>query len=134
MIRTEMKYLGVFDKFAVSASTVCAVHCLSLPLLLAFFPALGATFFGKESFHVILLWCVIPLSLFSLSFGCLKHKDRFVVALGFVGLALLFFAAFYGHGLLGEVGERVVTLMGATIISGGHLRNYKLCRNVECDD
>ncbi|MAI50094.1 MAG: hypothetical protein CMM16_06010, partial [Rhodospirillaceae bacterium] len=27
------------------------------------FPAVGATFFGQESFHVLLLWLVIPLSL-----------------------------------------------------------------------
>ena len=43
------KHIGLADKFAVSASTVCAVHCIGLPFLLSVFPAIGTTFFGEES-------------------------------------------------------------------------------------
>ena len=133
MINVETKYIGALDKIAVSTSAMCALHCMCLPLLLGFFPAVGATFFGEESFHVLLLWCVIPLSIISLSIGCRKHNDKFVATLGVVGLTLLSFVAFFGHEILGEDGERVGTLLGAIIIAGGHMRNYALCRRVECD-
>ena len=133
MIKGETKYFGALDKIAVSTSAMCALHCMCLPLLLGFFPAVGATFFGEESFHVLLLWCVIPLSIISLSIGCRKHKDKFVATLGVAGLTLLSLAAFFGHEFLGEDGERVATLLGAIIIAGGHMRNYALCRRVECD-
>ena len=120
------------DKLAVSTSAICAIHCLSLPLLVGFFPALGATFFGQEAFHVWLLWLVIPLSMVALTLGCRTHKDLWVAMLGTAGLTILIAAAAFGHDLLGETGERLATLLGATAIAGGHLRNYSLCRSANC--
>jgi len=112
---------------------LCAIHCLSLPLLLGFFPALGATIFGQEAFHVWLLWLVIPLSIVALTMGCRTHKDGLVILLGLTGLAVLIAAAVAGHDLLGETGERIATLVGATAIAVGHLRNYALCRRAHCE-
>jgi len=125
-------YTSSLDKLAVSTSAICAVHCLSLPLLIGFFPALGATIFGQEAFHVWLLWLVIPLSAVALTMGCRTHKDWTVALLGVAGLAMLIIAAALGHGVLGEFGERIATLLGATAIAAGHLRNYALCRRVNC--
>ncbi len=116
------------DKFAVSTSAICAIHCLSLPLLLGLFPALGATIFGQEAFHTWLLWLVIPLSAVALTLGCRRHKDLLVGLLGIMGLTILVAAAFLGHDLLGDAGERLATLAGASAIAAGHLRNYTLCR------
>ena len=127
------RYTPLLDKFAITTSAFCAIHCLCLPLLLGVFPALGATLFGEETFHVLLLWLVIPFSLVALSMGCRKHKSWLVAFLGFVGLTILILAASLGHDLLGEAGERVATLLGAIVIATGHLRNYTLCRRVECD-
>jgi hypothetical protein len=121
------------DKLAISTSMLCAVHCLTLPLLLGFAPALGTTIFGQESFHTLLLWLVIPLSLVALTLGCRAHKNVAVMVLGAFGIVVLFLAAFFGHDYLGEVGERIATLIGASAIAAGHLRNYTLCRRVKCD-
>lgn len=132
-MNTLSEYTPVLDKFAVSTSAICAIHCLCLPLLLVVFPALGATIFGQESFHVMLLWLVIPLSFVALTLGCRKHKSRLVVLFGLTGLTLLIAAATLGHDLLGENGERVITLFGAVSIAFGHLRNYALCRRAACD-
>lgn len=131
-MRTISAYMPWLDKLAVSTSMLCAIHCLSLPLLLGFLPALGTTVFGQEAFHVMLLWFVIPLSLVALSLGCRTHKDWRVALLGFVGLAMLITTAVLGHDILGETGERVMTLMGAGAIAAGHLLNYTLCRRVQC--
>ena len=130
---TFLRYLPALDKLAVSTSTICAVHCLSLPLLLGVFPALGATVFGQEAFHVWLLWLVIPLSVVALSMGCRQHKSLSVILLGLLGLSLLIIAATLGHDVLGENGERAVTLVGAIAIAAGHLRNFALCRRAACD-
>ena len=123
----------LLDKFAVSTSALCAVHCLCLPIILAISPALGATMFGDEAFHVWLLWLVIPLSIAALTMGCRKHRDRLVPLLGLAGLTLLIVAATLGHATLGEFGERVATLLGACAIATGHLRNYTLCRRIDCE-
>lgn len=127
------RHIPLLDKFAVSTSALCAIHCLTLPLMLSVFPAVGASIFGQESFHVLLLWLVIPLSLMALSLGCRKHKNLLVAVMGLIGLTFLVIAATLGHDLLGETGERIATLLGAIAIAVGHLRNYTLCRRVECD-
>jgi hypothetical protein len=127
------EYTPSLDKLAVSASAICAVHCLCLPLLLGVFPALGTTLLGQEAFHVVLLWFVVPLSVVAVFLGCRQHKDKWVAVMGLTGLAVLIFAATLGHDLLGEEGERITTLIGACAIAAGHLRNYALCRRSRCD-
>ena len=133
-----MKFLTnagpVLDRVAISTSAVCAIHCLCLPLLLSVLPAMGATFFGQELFHVMLLWLVIPLSVVALGMGCRKHKNWLVGLFGFLGLVLLVMAAAFGHDFLGETGERFTTLAGALFIGVGHFRNYSLCRRAECNE
>lgn len=126
------RHTPLLDKFAVSTSAICAIHCLALPLLLGVFPALGTSIFGQESFHVLLLWLVIPLSFVALTLGCRKHKSRLVAAAGITGLIFLLFAATLGHDLLGEAGERIATVIGAIAIAIGHTRNYTLCRRIDC--
>lgn len=126
-------YTPILDKFAVSTSAICAIHCLFLPILITLFPALGATIIGQELFHVLLLWLVIPLSFFALSMGCRSHKNWLVALLGLAGLSLLVTAVGLGHDFLGEDGERLATLLGAILISCAHIRNYMLCRRAACD-
>ena len=125
-------YTPTLDKYAISTSAFCAVHCLCLPILLGVFPALGTTVVGQESFHVLLLWLVIPLSIVSLTLGCKRHKSWFVALFGLIGLILLVFAATSGHEVLGEIGERAATLIGASAIAVAHVRNYVLCRQANC--
>ena len=48
-------------------------------------------------------------------------------------MIVLIFTATLGHDVLGENGERIATLFGATLIAVGHLRNFMLCRQVECN-
>lgn len=123
----------LLDKFAVSTSAICAIHCLFLPVLLSVFPALGTTIFGQESFHMWLLLLVIPLSLVALSMGCKQHKNWVVAIFGALGLIILIFTAVYGHDVFGHDGERIATLVGVSAIAAGHLLNYKLCRRVRCE-
>ena len=127
-----VRNISLLDKLAVSASTLCAIHCLFLPVILVVFPALGTTLFGEELFHVLLLWLVIPLSVIALSLGCRQHKDLLVAVIGLVGLTFLILAASIGHDFLGETNERILTIMGAAVIAMGHLRNYRLCSREEC--
>lgn len=131
-MQAPLKITSALDKFAVSTSAVCAVHCLFLPLLVGAFPALGATIFGQESFHVLLLWFVIPSSVIALTLGCRAHKDVPVALLGVAGITALVLAAAFGHDWLGETGERVLTLLGAATIAAGHIRNFTLCRREHC--
>ena len=132
-MRDLSTYVPTLDKIAISTSTLCALHCLFLPLVLAVFPAVGASIFGQEDFHVLLLWLVIPLSAVALSMGCYRHKSRLVLFMGIIGLGMLIFAASLGHDYLGEAGERMATVAGALFIGIGHFRNFVLCRRTNCE-
>jgi len=118
-----------FDKVAIGLSLACAVHCLLLPVALVVLPALAASTFSDERFHQWMLLAVLPTSLIALTMGCRRHRRLSVLAMGLPGLAILTLTAFFGHDLLGESGEKIVSLLGASLIACGHLRNRTLCKS-----
>lgn len=118
------------DNIAIGFSVVCALHCLLLPIAVILSPAISATFLGSEDFHKTLLYFVIPSSIIALSLGCKMHGKYNVYLYGIFGIATLLSAVFFGHDYFGETGERILTLLGAGIVSFGHFKNQKLC--AEC--
>jgi type IV secretory pathway VirB2 component (pilin) len=118
----------VLDRIAVGMSLLCAVHCVLLPFALIALPALSATLTGDEAFHRLLLIGVIPTSVIALSMGCRKHGSWRTLLCGFFGLAILVAAAFFGHDLVGETGEKVATVLGASVIALSHFQNLRLCK------
>lgn len=118
------------DKVAIVFSAICALHCILLPVALIFLPALSTTFLGSEDFHKALLYFVVPSSAIALFLGCKMHGKNHVYVYGAVGIGALLIASFFGHDLFGESGEKLLTLLGAGIVSLGHIKNQKLC--AEC--
>lgn len=122
------------DRAAMGLSGLCAVHCLLLPLAISLMPALAGLGLDDEAFHLWMVLVVLPISIYALFSGCRKHKNASVLALGFTGLGLLITALALGHDALGETGERAATLLGALLVAGAHIKNYRLCRSAaECD-
>ena len=118
------------DNIAIGFSVICALHCLLLPIAVIFLPAISATFLGSEDFHKTLLYFVIPSSIIALSLGCKMHGKYNVYLYGIFGIGTLLIGSIFGHDYFGENGEIIFTLIGAGIISLGHLKNQKLC--AEC--
>ena len=129
----DFDFLGWADRMAISASSLCALHCLALPVILSVFPAVGGVFFGEEAFHVWLIWAVVPLSVLSLLLGCTRHKSTMVIYCGLAGVSILIVSALLGHEILGEISERVSTVAGSVIIAFAHMKNFSLCRQSNCE-
>jgi len=121
------------DRLAIILSSVCAAHCLLTPVLLIALPALGASVLADEMFHFAMLVLVVPTSAFAMTLGCRKHKDGLTLLFGTLGMLILLFAAFAGHDLVDETGERILTLAGSIVLIIGHLRNFSRCRQSNCD-
>ncbi len=121
------------DKAAMSLSLLCAAHCLALPFLVTLLPVVAALNFDDDTFHLWLLLGVIPTSVIALTIGCRKHKNVNIILLGVLGVGVLMVAALPGYATLGEWGERVVTVIGATIIAIAHFFNHRLCRRANCE-
>ena len=121
------------DTTAIFLSILCVLHCLFIPLALLFIPSLAAYFFAQESFHQILLFFIIPISTVSMFLGCRKHKRYNIFLYGIAGVLFLLVSAIWGHDLLGESGEIILTIFGSSIISVGHFKNQRHCKDY-CHD
>ncbi len=122
----------LFDTLGLAGAAVCAVHCLLGPLLLVAGPTLATVAAPDESFHRAMLWVVIPSAVLAFAIGCRRHRDLRTGVLGGAGLVLFVLAVTWLHDLIGEDGERVVTLGSAGLLGLGHLRNFRLCRQAAC--
>lgn len=40
----------------------------------------------------------------------------------------------WGHLALGEIGEKVVTVLGGILMTGAHWRNSRLCHSMNCHE
>ena len=120
------------DKAAIGLSVLCVAHCLLTPIAIVMLPALGATFLDDERFHYALLFLVLPTSIFSLGLGCRKHGRREILLFGLFGLLLMSLILILGEDVLGELGEKLSTILGALIIAFAHVRNFRACQNGHC--
>ena len=124
----------VADWLGIAASAACVVHCLLLPTLIVTGAMLPASFNGDEHFHHVMLWIVVPAALVAFGIGCLRHRDLPVLALGCIGLTGIVMAGTVLHDVLGEDGERAVTLVSASLLIAAHYRNVSICRASDCDE
>jgi len=121
------------DGIALVLSGTCLLHCLLLPLLVAAMPVfLGLTTIREQTFHLVMLIGILPTSLLALAWGARKHKDFLTILWGGAGLSILAFTALFGHDLFGLAGERIVTSLGGVILAAAHIRNFLICRRLDC--
>ena len=122
------------DKLAISLSILCTLHCLLLPLVVAFLPIVSTTFITQEYIHAYMVFAVIPISFYAVTLGCRQHRRFSVLVTASIGLFTLVLAVLMGHEWLGELGEKGLTLIGASLLALGHWQNYQLCLHDEgCD-
>lgn len=124
----------LLDRLAITASALCALHCIAGPLLLVVFPSLLAMPVGDHFYHMLMVWFVIPTSSIAVLMGCTRHKDPKVLVLAFFGIVGLAVSAVFGHDFLGETGEKLATLAATCLLVVAHWRNYSLCRSDSCDN
>lgn len=129
-----MKLQLALDKSAMGLSFMCLAHCLLIPVVVILLPTAIAIPLEDELFHKALLIGVIPMSIIALIMGCRNHKKWAVLLWGAYGLSILFFAGFFGHDIVGETGEKILTVIGSLLIIVGHYKNYRLCgKHQKCE-
>ena len=122
------------DKTAISLSALCLVHCLLVPSFLVFLSGYVSLSYNNELIHYAILFIAIPVSLYALITGVRNHKSFSFLYLGLIGIIFLVLAVTLGAQIWGEVGEKALTTVGALLVAISHFKNYRLCREVECDD
>ncbi|RZQ55438.1 MerC domain-containing protein [Pseudidiomarina tainanensis] len=112
------------DKTGMWVTTLCALHCLLLPVILPMLSLIGLSFIGEELLERVILGTSILLGLVALISGIRQHAR-------FYPLVLLIAGGFiYWHkDSLGEMGEPVIILLGASLIIAAHWVNLRLVRS-----
>lgn len=124
----------LLDKFSIGASAVCAIHCAAMPILLALFPTLSFLPAEEHTFHLALVFLIVPMSVVAGFLGCRQHRDKVVLSGIAFGLLLLVLTAVFGHDVVGETGEKVATVVATFILAFAHWRNFSLCKKRKCNE
>jgi hypothetical protein len=83
------KAFSRLDAVGASLSTLCAMHCLAMPFLLAFLPAFS--FLANEKWERGLCLTLVLLASACLAHGCRQHRHwRLLLWLGVGGPLVLF--------------------------------------------
>jgi|TARA_B100000902_G_scaffold254849_1_gene241271 hypothetical protein len=122
------------DKTAISLSALCLVHCLLVPSFLVFLSGYISLSYNNEFIHYAILFIAIPVSLYALITGVKNHKSFTYLYVGLSGILALVLAVTFGVQIWGEAGEKILTTIGALLVAISHFKNYRLCREIECDD
>ena len=117
------------DILAVSLSFLCGIHCFAIPILLTILPSFK--FLSETNVHLWIMVGIIPTSLISLVLGFNKHKNKSYLMTALIGLILLAFAAVWGDQIFGCENEKYVTLLGSSILSFAHIKNFLSCRGID---
>ena len=120
-----------WDRTGIFVATLCLIHCLALPLLLALIPTtqfLHSTLWIE--FTVLSLGVLIGSISFFTSYK--KHKMLQPMFVGFIGICFLLFSLIdsHTHGL--RSGLHWSTIIGGSFLIAGHLWNIRAC-SCYCD-
>lgn len=79
---------SVLDRIGISASVLCAVHCMAAPFLLLLLPAAGSVW-SHPAVHWVLAVLVVPLALWVLFKGYVKHRNKITLVAASLGALLI---------------------------------------------
>jgi len=118
------------DKVGIVCSGACAVHCLLLPIIALFSPAI-ASFFESEWIHKGLLIFLTPVAILAFVRGFNQHHKSWPMISGVLGIVLLLAAVAAEELLEVEIEnlETILTVMGCLFLITAHIFNIKFLRS-----
>jgi hypothetical protein len=119
-----------FDRIAIALSTICIVHCLAMPLLIAILPVAAITLGSDGHFHWLMLWLVVPTSALGFALGLRVHGRAGIVVVGALAVAVLAVVALRGHGTWNPALEVTVNIAASIVLAGAHWRNFREVRRL----
>ena len=116
-----------FDRIAAGLGIACAIHCLSIPLIIGVLPLLGLTWLASETAESWIISILILTAIFGAYWGLKRHGNLRILSVFILGVVLL-----AAGNLLHEVESlgHVFTLLGSVAIAGAHLFNMQSRKRV----
>ena len=108
------------DLYAAGLSTLCVLHCVALPVLVALMPVVAQAA-DNELVHRLLVVAAVPVSLRVIWKTRPLSGNRPFVSAALVGLGLLLLAAFIEAA---EPYEEPITVAGGVLLSSAHIWHW----------
>ncbi len=116
----------VLDTFGMAASSLCAVHCLLVPFVVAALPLMAGRVIEADITHQILSIFVVAFALAAIIPGYFKHGNKLVLAAAGLGLSLVLFATF--DKTVGSAMELALMTTGNFMMLSTHFINRRLAK------
>lgn len=125
---TQRPLLPTLDVAGTTTSLACAIHCATMPLVLAVAPLSGiALFLANPRIEWLLVGVSLLIASVSLVAGFRLHRSRQIL-LFFLGAATILLVARLGEELAWSIPARAMSITGAVALASAHLLNYAECR------
>lgn len=115
------------DKIGFTASTLCALHCAVLPLVLALLPSLGLAWLGGEKFAHYMIAFTFTVAITAMIRGIKTHKNCWPI--GSLGLGMLLLVV--AENFLGANVHYIFSAAGGFCLAGAHCLNRIFCKKCE---
>lgn len=113
-----VEYLGI------SASAICLIHCMMVPVIMMFFPL----FSSHDSSHIwfdVVMTFLISISGITFWKGYRYHGSKKALRFALVGMPLLILSLFFGHAFELSI---LLSILGSSFMLLAHYFNHKLCK------
>lgn len=125
----------LIDRAGISISSICAIHCLITPILLATIPSLGGLF-SHLWIHIGILALATPVAIYAFVF---QGENKKVTAFAMLGLFILFLAVgmeIFAHSLDLHLSSDVpsphlLNIVGGLILGISHFFNVHISNQTQ---
>ncbi|PKP95331.1 MAG: MerC domain-containing protein [Alphaproteobacteria bacterium HGW-Alphaproteobacteria-14] len=111
------------DQIGIGLAGLCVLHCLTTLVVISSL-GLGGHFLLDDNIHRVGLALALGVAAVAIGWGLLRHRRMLPFGLALVGLMLMGVALAVPHG----TDELMLTLVGVTLVSIGHLLNLRAAR------
>lgn len=116
---------STLDKVGIALTSLCAIHCILLPVILPLLPLIGLTATHNHALERTLLLITMVLGFITLFVGFHKYHRKLYP---FYSLFLGGFI-YWQKDLLGHDYEHYVLIVGASFVVLAHILNLRLCNH-----
>lgn len=115
----------MLDKLGITATSLCALHCILLPVLLPALPLLGLSFLADHAWEHVFLPATAAMGTVALLSGFKRyHRRLYPMYLLFLGVVIYWIKHDFSESL-----QPYFIVIGASLIVAAHVINLKLCNS-----
>jgi hypothetical protein len=127
-----LTYQPLLSRLSIFLSSLCVIHCLSVPIVIILLPALSGFF--TETVETIFILSVVPISAFGFFPKWLAHKNYALLIGYFSSIAIMIISHFGFHhfGSHNHLTESIFLIIGAALLGVMIYKNNRhthVCKN-----